>query len=885
MNRYRSYATLDDAPEQVGDGSFIGVDEYNAPENIRPGNVQKAINHDFSSQDAVTRGGFVCLPELGIEPFGLAATWTAETTPANKSWTTLAHSPTRVVALQSDGTGVTDLMTSTNGDNWTSGDTDVQVNFESVVYGDGRFVAVGDDTTGFTLITSSGDTFVTSGGDTIVVDPGLRVATSFDGLTWTQQLAAARYAWSSVTYGAGLFVAVANGNGNSTQVMTSPDGVTWTLRSTPAALANHVWRSVVFGNDRFVAVASGGTGTLNRAMYSLDGITWTAATTPADPAGCVSVTYGNGLFVAVANTSSSGIKGAMSSPDGITWTARSTPNDSWTSVTFGNAVFVAVGDSGVAADSVMISSDGTTWRSRLAASGNLWSSITYGLQRFIAVSTNGHPQQAMTCDVSQSIWASGLYSDPDSPASIWIMVLGASEVGFYANGKTSRTVSLGGQQVTELSTIVQANNQVYIFRGESATPLYWNGDWNGQFELVPDTTLPASFNSIPNSNQATFYQNRLWVVDGKDEVAASDVLAFTDYDPLANEISANTGNSDYVVATFPFGQNSLICFKNKSILLFQNVEGSLSDVTVTEITRQVGLVGINAVCSIGPDLAYVSNRNINLLTLTSTNNSLQHKILPLSARIRRIMDRVNWKYSEKISLGYWNNKLYVALPLDNSTACNAVVVYNFITENWYGEWSFNSSIAMAIQSWQVADYLGLQRLHAITEDGRIFVTDEGQNDISGTTLAEIATELVTRAYDTSGLNHIQRRLYLDLATNRPSFSCSSLTEGANEESSLLSNQTYTRAESWKFNDTAYDLTNANNDYNRAYRKDYSTGPNSVQPGTGFEPEMNQEYRIPLVTRRQGRLSWMKVTNSQGYISVMSLGYETRPGQRANLVQV
>jgi len=473
-----------------------------------------------------------------------------------------------------------------------------------------------------------------------------------------------------------------------------------------------------------------------------------------------------------------------------------------------------------------------------------------------------------------------------------------NKVVFCAQGRTSKTIEYGvGLSMTEPGTIVQANNYVYIFRGPDETPLYWDGNWNGTFAEVPDTTLPDSFESIPNSNQATYYQNRLWVVKGKDGLAASDVLAFTDYDPLANEFNLNTGNSDYIVATYPFGQNSLVAFKNKSILLLQNVEGSLSDVTVTEVTRQVGVVGINSVTSIGPDLAYVSNRNINLLTLTATNNALQHKILPLSTRIRKIMDRVNWEQGYKISLGYWNNKLYVALPLDNSLVCNAVVVYNFTTEQWYGEWAFSDTLNMCIQGWQVVDYLGLQRMHAITEDGRIFVTDEGQNDISGATVAEISTQLVTRAYDTENLNHFQRRLYLDVATNRPSFSAAAFTEGANEESVLLTNQTYSRSQSWKFNDSTYDLTNANDDYNRAYRKDYSVGtlPNAgqtpglpsdgLQCGTGFEPQMTQELRLPLITRRQGRLSWLEVTNSQGFISIMSLGYEARAGQRANLIQV
>jgi hypothetical protein len=65
-----------------------------------------------------------------------------------------------------------------------------------------------------------------------------------------------------VAYGNGLFVAVAS-SGADPRVMTSPDGITWTIR-TPAADNN--WRSVTYGNGLFVAVASSGTG--NRVMTS-----------------------------------------------------------------------------------------------------------------------------------------------------------------------------------------------------------------------------------------------------------------------------------------------------------------------------------------------------------------------------------------------------------------------------------------------------------------------------------------------------------------------------------------------------------------------------------------------------------------------------------------
>lgn len=887
MDRYRSYRDggLDDRSTPTGDTNFVGVNQYDSVEDIPPGQVQDAVNLDFTTKSAITRGGFVCIPELGSVPFQLNAVWQAETTPQDKTWKSVAFGNGKYVAVQDDGTGVYDLMYSPDGVTWTAVSTSFIADWTAVTYGNGKFVAVASASDNYTIGISDGDTMATSGGDDIIADTNARVMISYDGITWYEQSSAAPYAWSGVCYGASGFVAVANGDGGTTQAMTSSDGLTWTLRSTPASQSNHNWRSVAYGNGVYVAVASGGSGTGNKAMYSADGITWTASSTPSDPAGCVSVAYGNGTFVAVAAVSASNVLAAMTSTDGATWTARTTANDDWTAVTYGNAVFTAVGNSGVAANSVMTSTDGVTWTNATAASTNAWSGISFGNNTFVAVSSTGTGNQVMISEATSAVWASGVYSDPLDAGSQWIMVAGATDVGFYAFGKASRSVSLGANAISNQSTIVQCNNFVYIFRGPTLVPLYWDGDWDHSFEVVPETVPAAGFETIPYSNQATYYQNRLWVINGKDTVSASDVLDFTTYDALANEFNINTGSSDFLVTTYPFGVNSLVVFKNKSVMVLNNVDGSLTDVTATEITRQVGCVGINAVCSIGPDLAYVSNRNINLLSLTSTNNALQHKTLPLSTKIHKLMDRVNWNVAYKISIGYWDNKLYVALPLDNSTFCNTVAVYNFVTENWYGEWNFDASINMCIQGWAVSNYLGLQRLHAITEDGRIFVTDEGFNDISGSTLAEISASITTRAYQVDEKNTFQRRLFIDLYTWRPKFSVSSFSDGVSEESVLLTDQEYSRSESWRFNDSTYDLTNANDDYNRPYRKDYSTGPDSVQPQSGFLPEATQSLRIPLITRRQNRLSWMTVTNTQGYIQITTAGFENRPGTRSNLVQV
>lgn len=859
MDRYRlpSNPPHDDPSLQDGDTSFVGVNSFDSSENLPPGQVQAAVNMDFTTQDAVTRGGFVCLPSLGNTPFAAGTGWTAQMSATDKTWTGVAYGNGRFVAVSLNGAGSNDVMYSVDGVTWISASSGVSAFWSNIVFAAGKFVAIAE----------SGSS-------------GRRVMTSSNGLTWTSQVTAADNIWLGITYGNGLFVVVAS-DGGSQQVMTSPDAVTWTLRPTDPSAQNN-WSAVTFGNGLFVAVAFSGSG--NRVMTSPDGATWTAQTSAGNFL-WESVTFGAGTFVAVA--SSGGTTSAMTSTDGNTWTLRTTPGSNWFGVAYANAQFMAVGNAGVAAQAAMTSPNGVIWTASSAPNNNTWFSIANGANVFVAVGQSGVGNRVMTLGTTSNVWASGIYSDPSDPGSQWIVVVGSSKLGFFAFGRTARSVPYGaGLTVTEQSTVVQCDNVVYIFRGSDVIPLFWDGNWGSTIVTAPLMPAPIpGFQNIPNSNQATYYQNRLWVIQGKDDVAASDVLDFTTYDLLANDFNLNTGSSDFLVTTYPFGTTTLVVFKNKSIIALTAVDGALSDVVATEITRQVGAIGINAVVSVGSDLVYMSDRNINLVSLTDTNNALQHQTRPLSTAIRSIIQRVNWQVAGKVSMAYWDNKLFVALPLDNATSCNTVVVYNFITQQWFGEWNFDSSIAMSIQGWAVVTYLGATRLHCITEDGRIFVTNEGQNDISGTTVAEIAVSVTTRAYVLDNENRFTRRLFVDLSTNRPNYSITAYVEGEAEHSQEIVNQTYSRAQSWIFSDTPYDLTNANDDYNRSFRQDYSTGPANVQCGTGFRPEAVQQFRLPVITRRNGRLQWMKIDNTTGYIRVNGVGFESRAGYRSNLIQV
>ena len=289
-----------------------------------------------------------------------------------------------------------------------------------------------------------------------------RVMTSPDGINWTARSTPTQ-AWRSVTFGNGTFVAVGS-SGTNVRVMTSTDGITWTTRT---SAANNAWMSVTFGNNLFVAVANSGLG--NRVMTSTDGITWTARTSAADLS-WVSVTYGNGQFVALADNTG-GNAGVMTSPDGINWTNQTITQTSstWNAVTYGGSTFVAVGNS-----VVMTSTDGATWTSGTPAANNTWRAVIHDGTRFVAVASNGTNNRAMT-STNGITWTSGNTTNANQA---WYGVA-------YGNG-TYAAVAINSGSTGTLNRVMtsndlfltQAGNTLKVVPASGTTPTQYRIHYN-----------------------------------------------------------------------------------------------------------------------------------------------------------------------------------------------------------------------------------------------------------------------------------------------------------------------------------------------------------------------------------------------------------------------
>lgn len=194
--------------------------------------------------------------------------------------------------------------------------------------------------------------------------------------------ASALQSWLDVCWSPQLKLFVAVSTVGAQSCMTSPDGIVWTLRNTPAT----GWNGICWSPQLRLFVAVGST-SAQRVMTSPDGINWTLRNSADNARLWYHVTWSPqlGLFCA---TSTDAIASVMTSPDGINWTLRATPvatvlrNICWAA---GANKFVAV--SPTLGDGGIVSPDGINWTQVSIGATRGWFSVQWApdIRRFAAL--------------------------------------------------------------------------------------------------------------------------------------------------------------------------------------------------------------------------------------------------------------------------------------------------------------------------------------------------------------------------------------------------------------------------------------------------------------------------------------------------------------------
>lgn len=267
------------------------------------------------------------------------ANWFGNTSGTNLALNDVVFGAGRFVAVGANGS----IATSTNGLVWTNQSTVGLPPLLGVAYGNSRFVAVGAQ--GLALM-------------------------STNGLAWNN-VGPGRL-WSGITFGAGKFVAVTT-NG---LVLVTTDGINFGQIFSPQLISPN---GITHGNDRFVAVGQNGA-----VMASTNGTNWTTGHAGV-PAHLADVTYANGFFVAVGAGGT-----VVTSIDGLSWVQRDSNSAAdLTGVTYGYGRFVAVANTPADSDGLTTSTDGITWIPYALPKTALWNDIAFGNGSFVVVGQGG----------------------------------------------------------------------------------------------------------------------------------------------------------------------------------------------------------------------------------------------------------------------------------------------------------------------------------------------------------------------------------------------------------------------------------------------------------------------------------------------------------------
>ena len=274
---------------------------------------------------------------------------------------------------------------------------------------------------------------------------------------------------------------------NSGFLMSSPDGYTWTERTSTFVGGNNFvgqpFRTIRFLNNLFIAV--GGLGSI---AWSADGDNWTrvaynGGTSPITNANMRSVSFGAGRYV-VANDSGF----IYTSTDLITWTqvaAGSNPFHGASAVqdiTFANNQFVAVG----ANASICTSADGLTWTRRSPL-------------RNIALSSGGTVRGT---DAESTTLKSVAYGTTTQfPSGVWVVLGDSGVVQYSTNGTDFRNDVKINLFQSGVGTRVRNYAGRFWFTADNGY-LAWSTDlqdfWQISSGHLTQTVEDITFNSVSN---------------------------------------------------------------------------------------------------------------------------------------------------------------------------------------------------------------------------------------------------------------------------------------------------------------------------------------------------------------------------------------------------
>lgn len=291
-----------------------------------------------------------------------------------------------------------------------------------------------------------------------------------------------------------------------------------------------------------------------------------------------------------------------------------------------------------------------------------------------------------------------------------------------------------------------------------------SGSSSQQLEFGGRFTEGGGFMHQPGAPWATYFQRRLFVPfyysqSGtfsapvytsrkiSDEIAVSDLLDTTTFDQIENQFRITGGTADYVVAMHGFYDDSLVVLNRNSIHIVRKTQGSLSDTVVEELTGEVGCLARKTVVMQANNMLFLADEGIYGLTFLNDYN-LRGTEEPLSKNIQPYIDRINKNLASESVAVYFNNRYYIAVPLDSvagggdARGNNAVLIYNFLNKGWESLDTYGDS-RFLIKNFITASAGVRNNLYAVSSNGGLHQIDAADSSVDRLSVTNEDTGVVT----------------------------------------------------------------------------------------------------------------------------------------------
>jgi hypothetical protein len=281
-----------------------------------------------------------------------------------------------------------------------------------------------------------------------------------------------------------------------------------------------------------------------------------------------------------------------------------------------------------------------------------------------------------------SVLAITVTNDGSSYGSAPTVTIGAPNLAYGTNASATATV---------VSNKVSAITVTNAGSGYTSAPTVTITGGGGS-----GATATASVSALAPSGLRLVRQftNRIFAVGtetNRNTLYASDILDAEVW-KATNSIIIGGDDGEDIVAIQPFYDYELLVFKPNKIYLVtaDPTATTAAGWTVRLLNDRIGCASGRSVNFVNKDVFFLSNDGIRSVA-RSIADDFYIVGTPISEPVKNIIARINKNYVTLCNAAFYNNRYYLAIPLDTATTPNYILVYNALFNAFEGLWSIAAS--------------------------------------------------------------------------------------------------------------------------------------------------------------------------------------------------